>query len=96
MQLKQYLTILDLVETGYYNFLDLLYCLFIIQLSDRFGAKTRQEAKILSTFPTLEAILIALIYLAIFQMIAPLSEYLQTSNLDIFKAYQMVEQATAV
>ena len=67
----------------------------MIHDSDKFDAKTKHEANVLlQSFLKFETILTAFIYLYIFETTALLSSYLQTSGLDMFTAWGLVDSAT--
>ena len=63
--------------------------------SEKFDAKTRHGANVLlQSLLKFETILTAFTYLYISENTAPLSIYLQTSALDIFTAWSLVDSAT--
>lgn len=77
------------------TFIDLLACLSTIQDSDKFDPKIKQEAQVLlQNLSKFETILTAFTYLYIFETTVPLSNILQTSTLDIFTAWNLIETAT--
>uniref|UniRef100_A0A0L8H745 HAT C-terminal dimerisation domain-containing protein n=1 Tax=Octopus bimaculoides TaxID=37653 RepID=A0A0L8H745_OCTBM len=77
------------------TFVNLLTCLSMIQDSDKFDAKTKHEANVLlQSLLKFETILTAFTYLYIFKTIAPLSSYLQTSGLDMFTVWGLVDSVT--
>ena len=74
------------------TFVNLLTCLSIIH---KFDAKTKHEANVLlQSLLKFETILTVFAYLNIFETKAPLSSYLQTSALDMFTAWSLVDSAT--
>ena len=67
----------------------------MIHDSDKFDAKTKHEANVLlQSLLKFETILTAFIYFYIFETTALLSSYLQTSSLDMFTAWGLVDSAT--
>lgn len=73
---------------------DLVISLNIISNSMEFNPKTRNEANaLLSKFLSYETILIAMTFLKIFSSTTPLSDYLQTRNLDFSQAWALVAAA---
>jgi hypothetical protein len=74
------------------------FCKSMIHDSDKFDAKTKHEANVLlQSLLKFETILTAFTYLYIhfvFEATAPLSSYLQTSSLDMFTAWSLVDSAT--
>ena len=66
----------------------------MIHDSDKFDAKTAHEANVLlQSLLKFETILTAFTYLYIFDTTALLSSYLQTSGLDMFTAWSLVDSA---
>ncbi|GBN70425.1 hypothetical protein AVEN_227428-1 [Araneus ventricosus] len=77
------------------TFVNLLTCLSIIQNLEKFDAKTKHEANALvHNLLKFETILTAFSYLYIFETTAPMSSYLQTSCLDMFTSWNLVDSAT--
>lgn len=75
-------------------YLDTLEVLYIISQSNLFESKTTSEAS--SLFHNLcqfRTILTANVFLQVFDVIGPVSKYLQTSGLDFMVAWQMIESA---
>jgi hypothetical protein len=70
---------------------DLIVSLFTISHSDKFDPKIKEEALVyLNSLLKFETILMALIFLRIFENITPANDYLQTSGLSMIKAWQMI------
>ncbi|XP_064100752.1 uncharacterized protein LOC135211369 [Macrobrachium nipponense] len=80
------------VDSSVITCVDLLVCLTMIQESDKFDAKIKYEAKVFHQ--KFETILTSFTYLYIFETTAPLSKFLQTSGLDMFIAWSLVDTAT--
>lgn len=76
-------------------FVQLLFSLNSIAQSTSFNSTTRFQAEsLVSNFLKFENILLAQLYLRIFQETTPLSEYLQTNGMDFVKAYTLVRSTT--
>lgn len=70
----------------------MLTSLYKISHSSEFNSKVRSDAAaILEKYITFETILISMIYLQIFKVTTPLSDYLQTRNLDCAQAWKLIE-----
>ncbi|GBO22676.1 hypothetical protein AVEN_69333-1 [Araneus ventricosus] len=77
------------------TFVNLLTCLSIIQNLEKFDAKTKHEANaLLHNLLKFESILTAFSYLYIFETTTPMSSYLQTSCLDMFTSWNLIDSAT--
>jgi hypothetical protein len=75
-------------------YVDVLTCFSEIVSSPRFNVTARDEARTLvDKLTKFETILTAATFNRIFAITTPLSEYLQTSGLDILQAWRMVESA---
>lgn len=70
---------------------DLVVALSVISNSKEFNSKTRYEANaLLSKFLSFETVLVSMTFLKIFSSTTPLSDYLQTTNLDFAQAWSFV------
>ena len=75
-------------------YVDVLTCFSEIVSRPRFNVTARDEARTLvDKLTKFETILSAATFNRIFAITTPLSEYLQTSGLDILQAWRMVESA---
>ncbi len=75
-------------------YVDVLTCFSEIVSRPRFNVTARDEARTLvDKLTKFETILTAATFNRIFAITTPLSEYLQTSGLDILQAWRMVESA---
>ncbi|XP_050516717.1 zinc finger MYM-type protein 1-like [Diabrotica virgifera virgifera] len=75
-------------------YLELIISLSMIANSPDFNSKVRNEANsLLQKFTSFEIILTAMMFLLIFKTTTPLSNYLQTKNLDYVQAWHMVASA---
>ena len=73
-------------------YLDLVIPLFKISSCPEFNFKTRTDAEgLLIKFTHFETILVAMLFLQIFKITTPLSDYLQTKNLDFVQAWRLIE-----
>ena len=67
----------------------------MIHDSDKFDARKKHEANgLLQSLLKFKTVLTSFTYLYIFETTAPLSSYLQTSALDMFTAWSLVDSAT--
>lgn len=74
---------------------NLVKCLVILQHSKQHDAATRTEAKgMLDGFLKYETVLTAYVFMHIFQHVTPVSEYLQTSGLDLVQAWRQLQHCT--
>uniref|UniRef100_A0A803KFL2 DUF4371 domain-containing protein n=1 Tax=Xenopus tropicalis TaxID=8364 RepID=A0A803KFL2_XENTR len=72
----------------------LIYCLEHISLSPQFDSKVVSEAKyLIYGWTRYETLLVSFLFMQIFEIATPVSDYLQTSGLDILQAWRMVEMA---
>ncbi|KAG8177445.1 hypothetical protein JTE90_008629 [Oedothorax gibbosus] len=72
-------------------YIELILALSIISDSEDFNPKTRSEANsLLQKFVSYETILTAMMCLMIFKITTPLSDYLQTKNLDYAQAWNII------
>ena len=81
-------------ETHIIDFLyvDMLQTFHDISTSNRFNNDVRYRAKsLLDSLTNFEFILTAQLFLKIFEHTTPLSEYLQTTGMDLLRAYKMVQ-----
>ncbi|XP_031353775.1 uncharacterized protein LOC116178426 [Photinus pyralis] len=86
--------VLEQSQPPKYVFYELAVALHSMSLSNEFNAKVRAEASgILGKFLNFETIVIAMTFLQIFKITTPLSDYLQTKNLDYAQAWRLVESA---
>lgn len=75
-------------------YIELVKTLFVIGNSIEFNPKVRNEASgLLQKFLSFETILVAMMFCLIFKMTTPLSDYLQTKNLDYAQAWRLVSSA---
>ena len=75
-------------------YVDVLRCFFEIARDPQFNVTPRDEARtLMDKMRKFETILTAATFNRIFAITTPLSEYLQTSRLDILQAWKMVESA---
>nr|CAD7443921.1 unnamed protein product [Timema bartmani] len=66
----------------------------MIENSQQFNPKVRNEANaLLQKFLSFETIMVAMMFLLIFKITTPLSDYLQTKNLDYAQAWRLVSAA---
>lgn len=73
-------------------YLELVVALTKISNSPDFNSKIRSEAEgLLNKFVSFDTILIAMMFLQIFKITTPLSDYLQTKNLDFVQAFRLIE-----
>lgn len=79
-----------------YVFYELTVALYKISLSKEFNIKVRDDASgLLRKFLSFETIITAMTFLQIFKVTTPLSDYLQTKNLDYAQAWRLVESAVS-
>lgn len=77
-----------------YVFFELVVALHGIYTSEDFNSKIRSDAGALFLkFTQFEVILTAMIFLQIFKITTPLSDYLQTQNLDYGQAWRAIESS---
>ena len=75
-------------------YVDVLTCFFEFASNPQFNVTARDEARtLMDKMRKFETILTAATFNRIFTNTTPLSEYLQTSRLDILQAWRMVESA---
>ncbi|KAG8273357.1 hypothetical protein J6590_108302 [Homalodisca vitripennis] len=88
-------TPLDPSHQAKHVFHELTVALQKISLSPEFNATVRSSATgLLSKFLEFETTVIAMTFLQIFKVTTPLSDYLQTKNLDFAQAWRLIESAT--
>jgi hypothetical protein len=83
-------------ETQVIDFLyiDMLQTFHDISTSNKFNNDVRYRAKaLLDSLTSFEFILTAQLFLKVFEHTTPLSEYLQTTGMDILRAYKMVQDS---
>lgn len=79
-----------------YMFYELTVALYKMSLSNEFNVKMRDDASgLLRKFLSFETIVTAVTFLQIFKVTTPLSDYLQTKNLDYAQAWRLVESAVS-
>lgn len=75
-------------------YIELVISLSIVANSQGFSPKTRNEANsLLQKFLSFETILTAMMFLLIFKSTTPLSDYLQTKNLNYAQAWNLISSA---
>ncbi|XP_074030798.1 uncharacterized protein [Leptinotarsa decemlineata] len=75
-------------------YLELVLALFKISHSADFNAKVRHEATaLLKKYLDFETVLVGMIFLQLFKITTPLSDYLQTKNLDYAQAWRNIESS---
>lgn len=83
----------DLSPENQYKFvyIELLLSLYNISNCNQFNSKARNDAlSLLKKFCSFETVLVAMMFLQIFKITTPLSDYLQTPNLDFVQAYNQI------
>ena len=76
-------------------FSDLLMVLQHVNETPNFKGSIRYEAKCLrENLSKFETVLVAFIYIRIFDITTPVSDYLQTPGLDVLQAWTMINEAT--
>ncbi|KAK5639462.1 hypothetical protein RI129_011954 [Pyrocoelia pectoralis] len=79
-------------QSSTYVFFELTLELLKIASCTDFNGKVRNNATaFLHTFVSFETVVTAMIFLQIFKITTPLSDYLQTRNLDYAQAWRLVE-----
>lgn len=74
-------------------YLELVIALFKVYTSPDFNGKVRKEAEaLLNNFTAFETVFIAMMFLQIFKITTPVSDYLQTKNLDLLKLEEVLAQ----
>jgi hypothetical protein len=75
-------------------YIDVILALNCIQISNEFTPEARLKAKTLkNSILEYSTILTAFIYIRIFNIVGPLSKYLQTKGMDLLKCQEMVSAA---
>jgi hypothetical protein len=75
-------------------YLELVLALFKISHSTDFNAKVRHEATaLLNKYLDFETIVVGMVFLQVFKITTPLSDYLQTKNLDYAQAWRNIESS---
>jgi hypothetical protein len=73
-------------------FVEMILALDTIQTLDSFTPEVRVKAKILKgSFLEYQTILTAFVYVHIFEIVGPLSRYLQTKGIDLIKSQELVD-----
>jgi len=76
------------------NGVELILALFKISQSPNFNAKVRHEATaLLNKYLDFDTIVIGMVFLQVFKITTPLSDYLQTKNLDYAQAWRNIESS---
>lgn len=80
-------------SSGFYP--DLLIILHKVSESPDFSRKVRYDAqKLLENLCKFEIVLTAFTFMRIFEITTPVSDYLQSSGLDVLQAWKMIDDAT--
>jgi len=75
-------------------YIQLLVALYEISISNQFNSKIRKDSRgLMKKFCSYETVLVAMMFLQIFKITTPLSDYLQTKNLDYIQAWCHVSSA---
>uniref|UniRef100_A0A2S2QRP4 Zinc finger MYM-type protein 1 n=1 Tax=Sipha flava TaxID=143950 RepID=A0A2S2QRP4_9HEMI len=77
-----------------FAYIQLLVALYEISISNQFNSKIRNDSlSLMKKFCSYETVLVAMMFLQIFKIITPLSDYLQTKHLDYIQAWRHVSSA---
>ncbi|XP_054259308.1 uncharacterized protein LOC128984050 [Macrosteles quadrilineatus] len=75
-------------------YLELVIALFKISTSQDFNSKVRSDSDaLLKKLLSFECILVAMLFLQVFKVTTPLSDYLQTKDLDFVQAWRFIENS---
>jgi len=75
-------------------YIELLVALYEISISNQFNSKIRNDSlSLMKKFCSYETVLVTMMFLQIFKITTPLSDYLQTKNLDYIQAWRHVSSA---
>lgn len=75
-------------------YIQLLVALYKISMSNQFNSKIRNDSlSLMKKFCFYETVLVAMTFLQIFKITTPLSDHLQTKNLDYVQAWRHVSSA---
>ncbi|XP_025405010.1 uncharacterized protein LOC112679433 [Sipha flava] len=77
-----------------FAYIQLLVALYEISISNQFNSKIRNDSlSLMKKFCSYETVLVAMMFLQIFKITTPLSDYLQTKHLDYIQAWRHVSSA---
>ncbi|XP_025196206.1 zinc finger MYM-type protein 1-like [Melanaphis sacchari] len=75
-------------------YIQILVALYEISISNQFNSKIRNDSlSLMKKFCSYETVLVTMMFLQIFKITTPLSDYLQTKNLDYIQAWRHVSSA---